>query len=328
MIDAVDNVIIKVLVANKTDVTLNTQHHFQNKVTQPGSSAMECLAEHGLALSIVIFNGDTSHRYLFDMGGLKKTLLNNLAVFKIDPLGFEKVILSHSHYDHFGAVLEIAQKLHEGTEFILNQELFLPHFSLGKELIGKDVAITTLNFEQLKRESKIRQLPDFPEKEFLAIANKKNFELTFTNKPITITPGVTTSGEIPITDETEVTKGMLFRKDGQFFHDTFRDEIALYINVKGKGLLVLTGCGHCGLINTIKHGLALTGVNELYGIIGGLHQNWASPQRIHRTVSWLKELRPTLVAGMHCTGFNFIAESIRQMPMQTPLVVVGTTFAL
>jgi metal-dependent hydrolase (beta-lactamase superfamily II) len=66
-------------------VTLKNQRHFKNMVTQPGASAVRCLAEHGLALSIVVFNEETSHRYLFDMGGLNETLLNNLDVFKIDP---------------------------------------------------------------------------------------------------------------------------------------------------------------------------------------------------------------------------------------------------
>ncbi len=327
MLDTVDSVIVKVLVANTTDVTLKNQRHFQNMVTQPGASAVECLAEHGLALSIVVFNGEVSHRYLFDMGGLKKTLLNNLDVFKIDS-GFEKVFLSHSHWDHWGAALEIAARLPEGTEFILNSELYLPHFSLGKELIGKEVDLAHLDLEQLKRESKIRQHRDFPETEFHAIAEKKNFKLTFTDDPVAVAPGVTTSGEITIFDDSEVTKGMLYKKDNKFFHDTFRDEISLYVNVKEKGLIIITGCGHCGLTNTIKHAQALTGINKIYAVIGELHQNWASAQRIQKTVSWLKQLNPKLVSGMHCTGFKFIAESMRQLPTQTALAVVGTTFAL
>ncbi len=323
-----DKVLIKILVANRTDVTLRSDPHFKNQVIQPGPSAMDCLAEHGLALSVVTIRNGERHRYLFDMGGLKKTIMNNLNAFKIDYSEFEKVFLSHGHYDHWGAILDISQQLNNGIEFILNPEGLYPRFSLGKELTGTKIDLATLDFQQLKQEKKIRQLPDFPEKKFRELAKEKNFKLNFTNQPITIEPGVTTSGEISVSDSEEVTKGMLIRKNDTFLYDEFNDELSLYINIQDKGLIVITGCGHRGILNTIKHGQTLTGLQEIYAVIGGFHQNWASPERIRKTIEQFKALKPKIICGFHCTGFKFNAECMRQLPNQTTLAVVGTTFIL
>jgi 7,8-dihydropterin-6-yl-methyl-4-(beta-D-ribofuranosyl)aminobenzene 5'-phosphate synthase len=326
MIESVDQVILKVLTTNSTDVTLRDDPNFKEIVIQPGASAIDCLAEHGLAFSVVIMNGDKTSRYLFDLGGLKGTIINNFNAFKIPPSKFEKVFISHGHYDHWGGLLSVANLLADGTEFILNPEGLHPRFSLKKELTGTKVDLSALDFETLKKEQKIRQLPDFPEEAFQKIAITKNFKLNYTNRPVNVIPGVITSGEITIYDEDELTKGMLTKKDGKIFHDTFRDELALYINIKEKGLVVLTGCGHTGIINTIKHGQKISGVDKIYAVIGGLHQNWASPQRISETLKILKTFNPKIICGMHCTGFKFISECMRNMPLQTVLAVVGTTF--
>jgi 7,8-dihydropterin-6-yl-methyl-4-(beta-D-ribofuranosyl)aminobenzene 5'-phosphate synthase len=180
----------------------------------------------------------------------------------------------------------------------------------------------------LKAEKKIRQLPPFPETEFRRIAEAKNFRLSFTNRPLEVAPGIQTSGEIALDDPSEVTQGMLIKKEDQFLYDTFRDELSLYLHVKGKGLVVLTGCGHCGLINTVKHGQQLSSVKKLYAVIGGLHQNWAPPARIQQTLSILESMNPEIISGMHCTGFRFVSESMRRLPSRTTLAVVGTTFVL
>ena len=177
MIDALDNVIIKVLVANSTDVTLNNEPHFKNQVVQPGSSAMECLAEHGLALSITTLQNSTKHHYLFDAGGLKTTILNNLKVFKIDPARFEKTIISHGHWDHWGAILEMCQHLSPGTEFIFNPEGLHSRYSLKKELAGTSIDLTQFAFERLEKEKKVRKLPDFPKVEFESLVKEKHFVL-------------------------------------------------------------------------------------------------------------------------------------------------------
>ncbi|MFX1298944.1 MAG: MBL fold metallo-hydrolase [Promethearchaeota archaeon] len=329
MIESIDNLKVQVLTANTTDVTLRSDPYFKSKVIQPGAAAVDCLAEHGLSFSLTTLRGKEIHNYLFDMGGRKATIINNLTALKIAPSIFEKVFLSHGHYDHWGAIIEISKLLPDGTEFILNSIGLLPRYSLTKELTGVEIDPSTMDFEKLKSEKKIRQLPEFPEKIFKELAKEKKFKLNFTDQPVEVESGVLTSGEITIFDFDEVTKGMLVQKGGRYIKDTFRDELSLYVGIKNKGLVVLTGCGHNGLINTIKHGIKLTGISKIYAIIGGLHQNWASIERIRKTVRFIKEkFNPELICGLHCTGFKFIAECMHQMPNQTVLGVVGTTFFL
>jgi len=328
MTTAVDKVILKIITVNTTDVTLQSEPHFKDKVVQPGPSSLNCLAEHGLAISLVIHEDGMTYQYLFDMGGLNATIINNLKVFKIDPHDFERIFISHGHYDHWGGIISLSKLLASKTEFIMSPEIYCPRFSLSKELTGTEIDPSILDFEKLKKEQKIRELPRFPEKKFRVVAEQNAFELTFINESVMIAPGVFLSGPITIYNTDEVTKGLLILKDGTMMRDTFRDELSLYINVKNKGLIVLTGCGHAGILNTIQHAQEITGIQKIYAIIGGLHQNWTSLDKIKNTVQILKKMNPELICGIHCTGFKFMAESMQQMPLKTALGVVGTTFNL
>lgn len=328
MMEGVESVLIKVLTTNTTDVTLKNEAHFKNCVIHPGPTAVKCLAEHGLAFSVNVIQNGENHYYLYDLGGVNASLLHNLNVFQISLARFKKVMISHGHYDHWGAILVAAERLPEGTEFILNPEGLYPRYSLKKDLTGMHIALDSFDFEELKRANKIRQLPEFPMPEFQRISSDRSFSLNTTNQPVELQPGVLTSGEIPLDDPDEVTKGMLIRKDGRFYHDTFRDELSLYIHVQDKGLVIITGCGHCGILNTIRHAQNLTGIDQVYAVIGGFHQNWAPLERIHKTIQTLQALHPTVISGMHCTGFRFTSECMHQMPFQTSLAVVGTTFIL
>jgi len=332
MTEAVDKVILKILTVNTTDVTLQSEPHFKenDKVVQPGPSAMNCLAEHGLAIAITIYENEygMKYQYLFDMGGLNATIINNLKVFKIDPHDFERIFISHGHYDHWGGIIPLSKLLAPKTEFLMSPDIYCPRFSLSKELTGTDIDLSKLDFDKLKKEQKIRELPRFPEKKFRVLAMQNTFDLKFITEAVMIAPGIFLSGPIKLYNTDEVTKGMLILKDGKMVRDTFRDELALYINVRNKGLIVLTGCGHTGVLNTIQHGQEITGVQKIYAIIGGLHQNWTTQDQMRITLENLKELNPEIICGIHCTGFKFMAESMQQMPLKTALAVVGTTFNL
>jgi 7,8-dihydropterin-6-yl-methyl-4-(beta-D-ribofuranosyl)aminobenzene 5'-phosphate synthase len=110
----------------------------------------------------------------------------------------------------------------------------------------------------------------------------------------------------------------------EFEKNTFRDEISIYINVKDKGLVVITGCGHCGIMNTIKHGQNLTGVEKIYAIIGGLHEEWNPIDKIKQKIKYINDLNPEIVCGMHCTGFEF-NKLMSEYPSHT-LGISGTEF--
>lgn len=112
----------------------------------------------------------------------------------------------------------------------------------------------------------------------------------------------------------------------EFEKHYFRDETSIYFNIKDRGLVVLTGCGHNGIINTIKHGQKLTGVEKIYAVIGGFHEEWNPIPLIKEKVKYFEKLDPEIICGMHCTGFNF-NNLISAHPSHT-LGMVGTEFHL
>ncbi|MHA1933630.1 MAG: hypothetical protein ACW96X_13890 [Promethearchaeota archaeon] len=116
------------------------------------------------------------------------------------------------------------------------------------------------------------------------------------------------------------------RSPHSFAEHTFRDETSLYINIKDKGLVILTGCGHVGIINTIKHAQKITGINKVYALIGGFHKENQSLEAIESAVGFIERLDPKITCGVHCTGFEF-NRFIRNHPSHT-LGVVGTEFRL
>ncbi|MHA2120791.1 MAG: MBL fold metallo-hydrolase, partial [Promethearchaeota archaeon] len=185
------------------------------------------------------------------------------------------------------------------------------------------------NLEKLVVEGKIkhRKLDLLDRKEVYNLANMAGVEIIETSEPMKILQGITTSGEIEIFDKNEVSPGFYSEKSPQILEEhTFRDETSLYINIKDKGLIILTGCGHVGIINTIKHAQKITGINSVYAIIGGFHKETSNLEAINEAVGFITRLDPKVICGVHCTGFAF-NNAIRKHSSHT-LGVVGTEFKL
>ena len=111
-----------------------------------------------------------------------------------------------------------------------------------------------------------------------------------------------------------------------FEKHTFRDETSIYIKIKDKGLVILTGCGHSGIINTIRHAQKITGVNKIYAAIGGFHQERKPIEEINKTVNFIIGLDPKIICGMHCTGLKF--NKLMARHSSHTLGIVGTEFHL
>lgn len=113
---------------------------------------------------------------------------------------------------------------------------------------------------------------------------------------------------------------------GRLVPDRHPDEHATCYVVQGRGLVVISSCGHCGLINTIKTAQAVSGVEKLHAVIGGFHLGIAPPDYIEHTVAELKALAPDVVVPMHCSGRGFIAAASREMPDRIVLSNTGSRF--
>lgn len=324
----VDTVKIRILTENTTDITLRTDQKFKTKVQQPGPTAIRCLAEHGLAILVEVAHQDSSYTFLFDSGGLLGSVSNNMKALQIDTTKIESFILSHGHFDHFGGLNHIINQFSPGTEIIFEKNAFLPKWVVMGALMDKPIALNKDKVEQLQKEKKIIQLPGFNKDQLYEQAKNYKLNIKETSELIQLTPGTWTSGEIETSPKEELTTGLYVQKNGEFLFDDFTDEISIFINVKNKGLVVLTGCGHTGIMNTINMAQKLTGIEPIYALIGGFHMNWASKSRIEKSIDFLKELSPEILCALHCSGLNFTAQLLNEIPESSVRGIVGTTFTL
>lgn len=324
--EGLDGVKIKVLSNNTTDLTIKTDPNFKGKVVQPERAVIAALAEHALAMNIEI-NGTN---ILYDFGGMGFAILKNLEIFRIDSKSFSKAVLSHGHVDHFGTLLKLLPLMGPNTEIIVDPDIYnqkIGFFGEAGEIINID--ILKENYKELKKSEKIQEQPGLKRNVLEKLTTDNQQQLIETNDPVELAPGVWTSGEIEIFDENELTSNLFLKIDKTTFEkETFRDEIALYIKIKDKGLVVLTGCGHTGIINTIKYGQKISGVNKIYAVIGGFHLEWSTEEQLNKVVNYFSKIKPDIICGMHCTGFKFNSKIISQMPNNATLGIVGTTFNL
>ncbi|UCC21151.1 MAG: MBL fold metallo-hydrolase [Promethearchaeota archaeon] len=322
---------VKVVASNRTSMTISTDKKYKGKVIQPRHNSFGTFGEHGIAMIIRILEGDSSHLILFDTAGYMQTVIHNLIQFKIKFKEIEKLIISHGHLDHYGALIPIIPKMKGGSEVYISP-ISLAKGYFAKTKSGNDLSPNDFgtSFKILKKEGKLQfysRTRRIDRDMVLNRANKNNVKLIETTVPEKLYEGIITSGEIEIFDDTEIPKGLYLGKSKiEYDKHTYREEIALYINIKDKGLVVITGCSHTGIKNIIKHGQKLTGVKKIYAIIGGFHKELESIENIDKIVSFIEELNPEITCGMHCTGFEF--NRIMHRHPSHVIGVVGTEFHL
>jgi 7,8-dihydropterin-6-yl-methyl-4-(beta-D-ribofuranosyl)aminobenzene 5'-phosphate synthase len=324
------NIRIRILANNATSITLQTDKKFQGKVIQPQFDAVNTIGEHGLGMSVTIFDKEKSHLFLFDTGSIKQSILGNIEALGVKYEEIEKIILSHGHFDHFGGLTAIVPNLNKGSELYLNSGCF-DQYHIIIPTTGENIPPEELgpNLESLIKEGKIkhRKLELLDRNILYNLAKKNGVEIIETSEPMKLHEGVITSGEIEIFDKNEVSKGFYSEKSPQILEEhTFRDETSLYINIKDNGLVILTGCGHVGIVNTIKHAQKITRINKVYAIIGGFHKENQSLEAINSAFGFIERLEPKITCGVHCTGFEF-NRTMRKHASHA-LGVVGTEFRL
>ena len=323
------NVMLKVLTTNEVSLTILPKMNLIGKVKYPGATANRAKGEHGLAVMIRITDGMETQNILIDTGGLAGTIIENCKQFNINLSVMNKMVLTHGHFDHFGSLTEVIPLLKEGCQFYLNPLCYEQFFIAVKktgEIVPADKLATALK-EEKDTFALRRKLPPLSKSMVTNLANENGVKVIETNEPVKLHNGIITSGEITLTDKNETTPGVYIMKGrNDFIEHTFKDETSIYINIEDKGLVIITGCGHCGVINTIKHAQKITGINKIYAVIGGFHEEWNSEKLIEKKVEFIEQLNPEIVCGMHCTGFNF--NKIMARHKSHMIGVTGTEFYL
>jgi len=244
------------------------------------------LGEHGLAWWI-----DTgAHRVLFDTGqGM--ALTHNAARLGIDLATADAIVLSHGHYDHVG-----------GLEAALNAAPTAPLFfhprAVEAKFTGTDPAV-------VRRVS----IP-FVETELF---RRKGRRIVASREPCEVVPGVWATGEIPRTNDFEDTGGPFFLDEALTQPDPLLDDQALYLPTS-QGVIVVLGCAHAGVVNTLDRVAQLSGDAPVRALLGGAHLENASPRRMDETVRALRSRQPGRMGFGHCTGLAAIRRLWSEFP--------------
>jgi 7,8-dihydropterin-6-yl-methyl-4-(beta-D-ribofuranosyl)aminobenzene 5'-phosphate synthase len=261
-------------------------------------------AQHGLSIFLETELGSESMKLLMDTGASSEVMLHNADALHIDLHHLDLISLSHGHYDHTGGLMGILQRLNSKICILAHPDIFAP--KLKERPILKFIG------------------PPFTRAE----AEAAGAIMLEARGPVAIAPGVMTTGEVPRIEPFEKVEDFWTIKDGQYCQDKIPDDQALAINMEGKGLVVITGCAHAGIINTIKHAQKITGVEELYAVIGGFHLMGADEKRIEATAKALQPLDPAIVRPGHCTGQKAVCRLQEALGERCRPLTVGDSIPL
>ena len=242
-------------------------------------------AEHGFSILIRTFADEKSHSLLFDTGLGRTSVVENAKRMGLNLTQVEAIALSHGHYDHFGGLQKVVKVINrKDLPIVVHEDMFKT----------RGVA---------NPDGSIRKYPNFPKEDQV-----KPAKFVKTKQPCLLAEDtVLVTGEIP--RKTDFEKGYLQQRvliNGQWEPDPWVwDDRALIVNVKQKGLAVVSGCAHAGIINTMLYAKELTRTETACAILGGFHLAGKNhEQAIGKTVKQLKELKPALIAPSHCTGWK------------------------
>jgi len=242
------------------------------------------LGQHGVSFLLEGVSGGNTKRILVDVGQNTEALLSNMRTMGIPASTIDAIVLTHCHYDHTQGTVRMLREIgKKGVCVVAHPSIFRPHFATQPHL--RHVGIT-------QDDSK-------------AEIEKASGDLSLSKDPVVIMPGIMTTGEVKRRTEFEETRiGLKTIENGALVDDLMLDDISVIANVEGKGLVIITGCSHAGIINITNQAIEITGCDKIEGIIGGLHLVEASDTIIKRTVEELSKLNVAWISAGHCTGFK------------------------
>ena len=265
----------------------------ENTVHQPGLKA-----EHGLSLHIQFGR----HQVLFDTGQ-SDLLRSNADLLEFNLRHLDAIVLSHGHYDHCGG-LKTAWSLSPTCKLHLHPAAVAAKFSANAEGVARFIG-----------------MPDNAQEVIRAGA------ATIWTRGLTeVVPGLFATGEIPRQTDFEDTGGRFFLDEPCQKPDPLADDQALFFECRD-GLVVLLGCAHAGVVNTLLYIERMTGGKRIHAVLGGLHLLNATPERLAATVEALRQRNIPLLMPSHCTGWVAQARLCESFPKRCAAPGVGRRFA-
>src|ERR1700686_1636202 len=334
-IPTVDRLVMTNLVDNIYDIfakggKLGNVNVTRNNLPFPYGSDVPLLSEHGLAYHLQSFRGAEEKQILLDFALTPHTLTNNYQRLRVDPPKADALIISHGHVDHYGGLLDLATSLQGHgkpglTLYAGGRDTFCHRWVVQPD--GKN-----LDYGELKQDA----------------LEGRGLKVVLAGGPTSVAGHAIASGPIaPITDfemsppaarlEAGATGSgcdatfhfppgtiKVEAKPGDLVKDIFWGEHATAYNVKDRGLIVISSCGHAGIINSVRQLQKSTGIEKVHAVVGGWHLAPYPDELIAKTVEAMKEINPDYLIPMHCTGFRTIMAIQRVMPEKLIMPSTGT----
>jgi 7,8-dihydropterin-6-yl-methyl-4-(beta-D-ribofuranosyl)aminobenzene 5'-phosphate synthase len=233
------------------------------------------LAEWGLSFLVETDEANI----LFDTGQ-SISASHNADLLGIDLSRVDKIVLSHGHFDHTGGLRHVLRRIGKEIEIIAHPDIWQAKYVTHQ---GEEARYTGIPFHRQTLES-------------------LGARFNLTTEPVRITDNIMTTGEIPmVTDYEKIESDLQVKEGNRFKPDKLRDDQALIVNTEA-GLVVILGCAHRGIINTLYHARQIAGVKAIYAVLGGCHLLNATEERVWLTIAALKELEVQRLGVCHCTG--------------------------
>jgi 7,8-dihydropterin-6-yl-methyl-4-(beta-D-ribofuranosyl)aminobenzene 5'-phosphate synthase len=277
------------------------------RLMESGRAAMTLRAEHGFSALITSRVDGQSRSILLDAGLSVGGLVHNMDALGVSVDSLQAVVLSHGHSDHTIGLNGLVERLDSRRlPLVVHPDAWLQRRLAIPGQKPAEIALTS--------------------RQALAAA----FDIVETREPsYLLDDTVLVTGEVERTTDFE--RGFLIheaQREGQWVADPLiLDDQAVVLNVKGKGLVVVTGCGHAGIVNTVRYACKLTGVDQVCAVIGGFHLNGPLFEPIiPATIAAMKELAPQVIVPTHCTGWKAIHAFAAAMPEAFVQNSVGTRY--
>ena len=308
---AVDRVEILSVMDNSIDVLMgSTAVAKRLRRSRDALSKPQLRAEHGVSMLVTTYDGGNKDSFLFDTGVTIDGVLHNMDVLKVKGNELHAVVLSHGHTDHTRGLIGFIKRYgRPRVPIVLHPDAYLKRKNIQ---------------------------PDGHESEHIPPSKRdleaEDVEIIEERGPSMVIGGrALVTGQIPRTTPFEKgSPAQVAWIDGKWQPDPWiHDDQAIVLNVKNQGLVVLTGCGHAGVVNTVKCARDLTGVNPIHAVIGGFHLTGPTFEPIIApTIQALKEFNPSIIVPQHCTGWKATHLIAQEFPTAFIPNSVGTMMVI
>jgi 7,8-dihydropterin-6-yl-methyl-4-(beta-D-ribofuranosyl)aminobenzene 5'-phosphate synthase len=305
---AVDKVEILSLIDNYIDMVSQDDNDIIKRATMLKGYHLNnsIYAEHGFSAVVTTEEDNILRSLLFDFGFSAEGAASNAEALGAQLAAVEEMALSHGHSDHMGAVKKLVHLIgRKGIRLVAHPQAFVKrrYLKYSENLKADFLRLTKEEFEEL------------------------GIKVELSTKPVSLLKGrVIFLGEIPRRNDFE--KGMPnanYEKDGTEKYDSIPDDTALVMNLKRKGLVILSGCAHAGIINTVRHACKVTGVNKVHVVMGGFHLTGPHFEPIiDRVIEAFREIDPDYIIPTHCSGRKAMNAIEREFPEKFLLNMSGT----